>query len=112
MTGADCRTENIRNFRGLVEKLLQLRATAPQREIQHISIQCICAFGMLNAAPGGPNTLDGEEVTRIVESAVLSMVPPAEQIASVEAELSEFDSKADEGFKTGMVAWQKGNRPI
>jgi len=77
---------NVANFRQLVDDLMVIAVHAPNDWQGRLASRSICAFAMLNAEPGGPNTLEGAEVARIIENAVrLAVVDPDHDLAPSKA---------------------------
>lgn len=70
------REQHLAAFRALVAVLVEMSDTHPDKKVRRAAVQSLCAFAMLHAEPGGPDTLDGPEVTKLVECAVLAITPP------------------------------------
>jgi len=63
-------------FVDLVDDLLQLAANHPSRTIRLIATRSICSFAMLKGGSGMPCTLDGPEVLKAIDHAIMMIKPP------------------------------------
>lgn len=62
--------DNLEAFQKLVTELLTAAHSHPEEKVRQLCVKSVCAFAMLKADARGPNTLDGPDVTKIVENAV------------------------------------------